>query len=107
MKLSRAAIILFTTAMLASGVKAQTKKGKPTKTKKPTTAKPTKSPTVVCNDESGYEVWRDLPPADAKVKFEGEVDCDTKTYTLKFSFAPDDMVRTLFFLWRGMKLVNS
>ena len=89
MKLSRAAIILFTTAMLASGVKAQTKKGKPTKTKKPTTAKPTKSPTVVCNNESGYEVWRTLPPADAKVKFESRVDCVNKNYTLTYSFEPD------------------
>ena len=100
MKLSRAAIVLCSSVMLASGVKAQTKKGKASK--KPTTSKPTKSPTVVCNEESGYEVWRDLPLVDAKVKFEGMVDCDTKTYTLKFSFAPDDMVRTLFFLWRGI-----
>ena len=65
------------------------KKGKSTKSKKPTTAKPTESPTVVCNDESGYEVWRNLPPADAKVKFESWVDCVNKNYTLTYSFEPD------------------
>ena len=100
MKLSSAAIILFTTAILASGVKAQTKKGKASK--KPTTAKPTKSPTVVCNDESGYEVWRNLPPADAKAKFEGRVDCGTKNYTLTYSFEPD-RVRSFSFLLPWMK----
>jgi hypothetical protein len=43
-------------------------------------------------EESGYEVWRSLPPQDAKVKFAGVVDCDTETYTLTYSFVPD-MVR--------------
>ncbi|KAL7504604.1 hypothetical protein ACHAXN_002206 [Cyclotella atomus] len=40
-------------------------------------------------EESGYEVWRSLPPQDAKVKFAGVVDCDTETYTLTYSFVPD------------------
>jgi hypothetical protein len=48
-----------------------------------------------CDDESGYEVWRSLPPEDAKVRFEGRVDCDAETYTLIYSFEPD-MVRDLF-----------
>ena len=47
-----------------------------------------------CDDESGYEVWQSLPPEDAKVKFEGHVDCDAETYTLIYSFEPD-MVRDL------------
>ncbi|KAL7483469.1 hypothetical protein ACHAW6_009115 [Cyclotella cf. meneghiniana] len=42
-----------------------------------------------CNDESGYEVWQSRPPEDAKVKFEGRVDCDAETYTLTYSFEPD------------------
>lgn len=46
----------------------------------------------VCDDQSGYEVWRSLPPQDAKVKFEGHVDCAEETYKLTISFEPD-MVR--------------
>ena len=46
----------------------------------------------VCDDQSGYEVWRSLPPQDAKVKFEGHVDCEEETYNLTISFEPD-MVR--------------
>jgi hypothetical protein len=88
MILSRAATILYTTtAMLASGVKAKTDKAKGDKS--PTKGKTSKSPTKVCDDENGYEVWQQRPPADAKVKFEGVVDCETQTYTLKYSFEPD------------------
>lgn len=47
-----------------------------------------------CPEESGYEVWRQLPPKDAKLRFEGIVDCDTQTYTLTLSFVPD-MVRSI------------
>lgn len=43
----------------------------------------------VCDDQSGYEVWRSLPPQDAKVKFEGHVDCAEETYKLTISFEPD------------------
>lgn len=39
--------------------------------------------------ENGYEVWRSGIPRRARVEFVGEVDCDTETYTLTYSFMPD------------------
>jgi hypothetical protein len=90
MILSRAATILYTTtAMLASGVKAQTDKAKGDKS-------PTKGKTSKCTEDSGIEIFSDLPLADAKVKFEGVVDCETQTYTLKFSFEPDKVRNCLW-----------
>ena len=40
-------------------------------------------------EESGYEVWRSLPPRQARVQFEADVNCTTETYTLTYSFMPD------------------
>jgi hypothetical protein len=95
MILSRAATILYTSiALLASGVKAQTDKAKGDKS--PTKGKTSKKPTKVCDDENGYEAFRNAPPADAKVKFEGVVDCETQTYTLKYSFEPDKVRNCLW-----------
>lgn len=95
MILSRAATILYTSiALLASGVKAHTDKAKGDKS--PTKGKTSKKPTKVCDDENGYEAFRNAPPADAKVKFEGVVDCETQTYTLKYSFEPDKVRNCLW-----------
>ena len=61
-----------------------------------TKGKTSKKPTKVCDDENGYEAFRNAPPADAKVKFEGVVDCETQTYTLKYSFEPDKVRNCLW-----------